>query len=78
MHSTRRLNHIALILLSLVALLSIACDGSKPEADRPVQLALNWFPEAEHGGYYAAQVHGDYSRSGVEIEILGGGLTHPS
>ncbi len=77
MHSTRRLNHIALILLSLVALLSIACDGSKPEADRPVQLALNWFPEAEHGGYYAAQVHGDYSRSGVEIEILGGGPDAP-
>ncbi|MFP6586967.1 MAG: hypothetical protein VB814_04915, partial [Pirellulaceae bacterium] len=23
-----------------------------------VTLQLNWFPEAEHGGYYAALVHG--------------------
>ncbi|MDP6358420.1 MAG: ABC transporter substrate-binding protein [Planctomycetota bacterium] len=42
-----------------------------------VQLALNWFPEAEHGGYYAALVHGFYQEAGLDVEILGGGPGAP-
>jgi len=42
-----------------------------------VQLALNWFPEAEHGGFYAAQVHGFYEEAGLDVEILGGGPGAP-
>jgi NitT/TauT family transport system substrate-binding protein len=42
-----------------------------------VRLALNWFPEAEHGGFYAAQVHGLYSAQNVEVNILGGGPDAP-
>ena len=55
----------------------------KPETPVPsekatkVQLALNWFPEAEHGGFYAAQVHGFYAEAGLEVEILGGGPGAP-
>jgi NitT/TauT family transport system substrate-binding protein len=44
--------------------------GSEPEA---VALALNWFPEAEHGGYVAALVHGYYKEAGLEVRILPGG-----
>jgi NitT/TauT family transport system substrate-binding protein len=43
---------------------------SEPEA---VALALNWFPEAEHGGYIAALVHGYYKEAGLEVKILPGG-----
>ncbi len=43
---------------------------SKPDA---VALALNWFPEAEHGGYVAALVHGYYREAGLEVRILPGG-----
>ena len=42
-----------------------------------VRLALNWFPEAEHGGFYAALVHGYYQKQGLQVEILGGGPDAP-
>ena len=38
-----------------------------------VTLQLNWFPEAEHGGYYAALVHGYYREAGLDVKILPGG-----
>jgi NitT/TauT family transport system substrate-binding protein len=40
-----------------------------------VELALNWFPEAEHGGYYAALVHGYYCDAGLDVKILPGGAS---
>ncbi len=49
---------------------------SEPGAGAGVQhvtLALNWFPEVEHGGFYAALVHGYYGDEGLEVEILPGG-----
>lgn len=57
--------------------------GNEGVAGRPaaeivkVQLALNWFPEAEHGGYYAAAVHGYYAEAGLEVKILSGGPEAP-
>lgn len=42
-----------------------------------VELALNWFPEAEHGGYYAALVHGYYRDAGLEVKIIPGGPEAP-
>lgn len=42
-----------------------------------VTLQLNWFPEAEHGGFYAAQLHGFYKEAGLDVEILGGGPDIP-
>ena len=42
-----------------------------------VRLALNWFPEAEHGGFYAAHIHGYYAARNLEVEILGGGPDAP-
>lgn len=38
-----------------------------------VSLQLNWFPEVEHGGYYAALVHGLYRQAGLDVEIRPGG-----
>jgi NitT/TauT family transport system substrate-binding protein len=34
-----------------------------------VTLALNWFPEAEHGGFYAALVHGYFKEEGLNVTI---------
>jgi NitT/TauT family transport system substrate-binding protein len=68
-------------LILLCALLLSACGGDDApptETGRPqVKLALNWFPEAQHGGYYAAQLHGFYEEAGVDVEILGGGPDAP-
>lgn len=65
----------------LVASLALACgrDPDPPAADglTRVQLALNWFPEAEHGGFYAALVHGYYRQRGLDVQILGGGPEAP-
>ncbi len=43
----------------------------------PVTLQLNWYPEAEHGGYYAALVHGFYRDAGLDVTILSGGPETP-
>lgn len=39
----------------------------------PVSLTLNWTPETEHGGFYAALVHGYYEEAGLKVEIQPGG-----
>jgi NitT/TauT family transport system substrate-binding protein len=40
-----------------------------------VTLLLNWYPEAEHGGFYAAQVLGVFEQYGLDVEIRPGGKT---
>ena len=47
------------------------------EGKTRVKLALNWFPEAEHGGFYAAHIHGYYAARNIKVEILGGGPDAP-
>ena len=42
-----------------------------------VSLQLNWFPEAEHGGYYTAALYGYFEEEGLEVEILPGGPNSP-
>jgi len=42
-----------------------------------VTLALNWYPEAEHGGFYAALVHGYFKDEGLKVTIRSGGLNVP-
>ena len=38
-----------------------------------VSLQLNWFPEAEHGGFFAADVDGTYEEANLDVEIRPGG-----
>ncbi len=52
-------------------------DARTPAALRKVKLLLNWFPEAEHGGFYAAQVNGYYRDAGLDVEIVPGGPNVP-
>ncbi|MDA0590963.1 MAG: ABC transporter substrate-binding protein [Planctomycetota bacterium] len=67
------------------ALLAVSFSGCGSEEPSPgpktalqkVQLKLNWFPEAEHGGFYAALVHGYYEEAGLAVEILPGGPNEP-
>jgi len=40
-------------------------------------IALNWFPEAEHGGYFAAQAAGLYKAKGLDVQLLPGGPGAP-
>jgi NitT/TauT family transport system substrate-binding protein len=56
-----------------------ASDVSEPSDPTltEVTLQLNWFPEAEHGGYYAALVHGYYKEAGLDVHIMAGGPETP-
>lgn len=45
--------------------------GLKPMTD--VDLALNWLPEAEHGGFYAADVCGLFREQSLRVKIIPGG-----
>ncbi|MFO1063999.1 MAG: ABC transporter substrate-binding protein [Pirellulales bacterium] len=49
-------------------------DGKKLDK---VVLLLNWYPEAEHGGFYAAKVHGIYEQYGLDVEIRPGAENIP-
>jgi NitT/TauT family transport system substrate-binding protein len=51
-----------------------ATNGSAPDR---VTLMLNWYPEAEHGGFYAAKVHGIFAKYGLDVEIRPGGENAP-
>jgi len=74
------------LLLLLAATICTGCsngadekgESSQPTTDAPaalrdVTLALNWYPEAEHGGYYAALVHGLFEEVGLNVTIRPGG-----
>ena len=68
----------------LYALLALACTTPPPDAAAPgaaapthVRVALNWYPEPEFGGFYAAKAAGLYERAGLDVEILPGGPGAP-
>ncbi|KFE65280.1 Hydroxymethylpyrimidine ABC transporter, substrate-binding component [Hyalangium minutum] len=50
--------------------------ATKP-APAKVKLALDWVPEPEFGGFYAAREIGAFARHELEVEILGGGAGAP-
>lgn len=70
--------------LLLAVGLAAGCSTAPPEPAAPgqpklrdVTLGLNWFPEAEHGGFYAAQVHGYFAEEGLAVRIVKGGPESP-
>lgn len=73
--------HVLLSILALALLLAAslqACTCGAPAAVRSddgrtqVSLLLNWFPEAEHGGFYTADVEGLYAAAALEVDIRAG------
>jgi len=77
--------HLVLVTLILLSLLIfVGCSDSQPDTLQQsedgltkVTLMLNWFPEAEHGGFYAALVHGYFEEAGLDVEIIPGGPGAP-
>jgi NitT/TauT family transport system substrate-binding protein len=63
-------------------LLACGCARKEPAAAtvapsraalRKVVFQTDWFPQAEHGGYYQALAKGFYAEAGLDVEILPGG-----
>lgn len=69
---------IGCVLLLSVSLLGCGSgDLSNEDGKTSVQVALNWYPEAQHAGFYAAEYHGLYEKAGLKVEILKGGPNAP-
>jgi putative hydroxymethylpyrimidine transport system substrate-binding protein len=43
--------------------------GSGPGRTEPFTVMLDYFPNADHAGIYAAQASGEFERAGLEVEI---------
>jgi NitT/TauT family transport system substrate-binding protein len=74
------------VQLALIVSLAFAACSKKPATDAAaeeagigtkVKLALNWVPEPEFGGFYAAREGGAYLRQGLNVDIMGGGAGVP-
>jgi NitT/TauT family transport system substrate-binding protein len=61
----------ALLLCALYALQKVtpACADSAPAGAAPVKLTLDWKPEPEFGGFYAALQNGDFTKNGLDVSI---------
>lgn len=82
------------LILAGMALMALAggCDRSEQGKDagggagaapataalQQVTINLNWVPEPEFGGIYAAQLNGGFSRRGIEAKVVPGGAGAPT
>lgn len=77
-----RLSSRLLFFLVLAVFCGAGCTDQpdvKPTADgtTPVKLALNWYPEVEHGGFIAAKTLGLYDNAQLDVELVPGGPGAP-
>lgn len=69
------------ILTCSFLLMMAGCQDSVKSPSGPsvqtATMALNWYPEMEHGGFLAAEEGGEFARNGVKVEIVPGGPGAP-
>jgi NitT/TauT family transport system substrate-binding protein len=71
MQFTRKLGALA----TVVVLVAAACSSAaSPAALVKVKLQLQWFPQAQFAGYFAALDQGFYKAEGLDVTILPGGV----
>jgi NitT/TauT family transport system substrate-binding protein len=66
----------ALALIAVAALVLVGC-GAAPGASTaktPISLQLQWFPQAQFAGYFAALDKGFYAEEGLDVTILPGAV----
>ena len=73
---------ISMLALGVVFLVGCGGSGSETTKDasgnRRLTVQLNWFPEPEFGGLYAARENGHFKAQGLEVEMVKGGANVPA
>ena len=80
-HHSFRLSGMLLLLAMLSGLLGCGSEAdvaSESSGPRKLTVQLNWFPEPEFGGLYAALENGHFERHGLEVELIKGGADVPA
>ncbi|HUG29751.1 MAG TPA: ABC transporter substrate-binding protein [Candidatus Limnocylindria bacterium] len=72
MHAMRRVA----VLAAVAVFVAVGCAGGAPSAAPAVKirLQLQWFPQAQFAGYFAAKEKGFYTAEGLDVDILAGGV----
>ena len=65
-------------VLSVLSVLILSIMGSASVSAKPLVLALNWKPEPQFGGFYAAQKAGYFRENKLDVEIIEGGSGTPT
>jgi NitT/TauT family transport system substrate-binding protein len=72
----RSSNSFRFVVLTLTVASAVAlagCRGSQPTTAgglTPIRLQLDWYPQPEHGGFFAAQFLGYYKAEGLDVTLL--------
>src|SRR4051812_24840594 len=73
----RRLTCLAVVLVTFGCnKASTSTPGGS--SSTPIKLQLNWKPEPEFGGFYAAKTGGAFDKHGVNVEVVEGGAGTPA
>ena len=69
----------AFALLAVLGIVLAACSNNTPVggaggAKTPIKLQLQWFPQAQFAGYFAALDKGYYADEGLDVTILPGAV----
>jgi ABC-type nitrate/sulfonate/bicarbonate transport system permease component/ABC-type nitrate/sulfonate/bicarbonate transport system substrate-binding protein len=71
--ATRVIRPVLLAVLASAALLAAGCgekeDVLEPKGSKQIELMLDFFPNADHAGIYAAQAGGDFEAVGLDVKI---------
>ncbi|MDB5038305.1 MAG: transport system substrate-binding protein [Bacteriovoracaceae bacterium] len=68
---------ISLILVTVI-FASAGCTKKSEKSLQKVTIALNWVPEPEFGGFYAAKLNKIYEKYGLDVDLLVGGAGTPT
>lgn len=74
------------VLCALCGLCGVSCDkdpGTSPTSaggngSPRIRLQLNWVPEPQFGGFYAAEQTGAFKKHGLDVQIVPGGVGTPT
>ncbi len=69
---------LSLLLSVLWSLQLLATPELATQPAQPLILALNWKPEPQFGGFFAAQVEGFYQQNKLDVKIIEGGSGTPT